>query len=364
MSTLFRDNTTKLANITLESLFENTTDSVTASTGFIEAMIEASEQDLKLFEAMLAVDAIELKMKNNGAVNESAIAKLHEASIKKVGETILTGIKWLGGKVLALGNAVVTACAKIFDRDTAMLKKYAPIIKQHADEIANKCAENNFSVKYYGFNVDNIDQTFSSMVNFDPPVAFDVANAKNNYKENQEDAIEYYCKLSNGTIDNLIMSHGDKIDKSYIIEVPIKDAKSVITTLDRFTKGKDNIKSLNKMYNDFVKGLKNLEKAFNINSDNDQDSMVKVSKMFGYYRQYALKYCNLAKEFMRLNLQSMSKAVNTFANYAKSIDGSMDESVIDFYNELNDYYIESVFDTKYNINDKYIAPEPKVTNIF
>lgn len=367
MSTLFRDNTTKLADIKIESMYSNINESVSASTGFIEAMIEASERDLKLFEAMLAVDAIELKMKNNGVVNESTIAKLHEASIKKVGETILAGIKWLGSKVVAIKNAIVTAAAKVFDRDIKIVKQYEPIIKQNAEKICEKCKQDNVTSTVYGVNSDNPGDAYKAMENYTPPAPFIVQDAKNKYKESQDEAIAYYCSIYNNPIDKFV-SNG-KLDSSTALKVPISTAKVVVDELNSYIKVKENIRSINKMYDTFIKGLKTLENSFSA-GDYDQDDMVKISKMFGYYNQYALRYCNVAKDFLKLNLQARSKLMHRFVSYAKTLTGkdakigTANEGVLDFYDELHDYYIESVFDAKFDQNTKYGISEQDVLEIF
>ena len=112
---LFGNNRTKLSDI--DFIDTPAAKGVNASTGLLEALIESAEQDFKLFEAMLKVDATEIKLKSTGVVSESAIAALHEGALEKIKQAIITGIEWLVSKLSAAKNAIVKAIKHRLDTD-------------------------------------------------------------------------------------------------------------------------------------------------------------------------------------------------------------------------------------------------------
>ena len=131
--TLFGDNTTNLAESEIIPAA-----GFNAGTGLMEALIESANMDMKLYEAMMKVDALELKYRREGTLNESNMQVFRENTGARIAKALNKAMDWLIKKLEAFRVTFVTVMKKYFGKHGKlrnMARKHRHNNKEKTDEI-------------------------------------------------------------------------------------------------------------------------------------------------------------------------------------------------------------------------------------
>ncbi len=355
---LAHDNRTKLADIQ----FTETAAAkhVNAATGLAEAMVESIQQDLKLFEAMMAVDALELKYKASGSVNESTIIALREGALDKIKTAIVTALRWLVGKLKAAKDAIVKFVKNKLDEDYRMLAKYENKIKKHASELVPFSID--IIVPKHFYEGRGMDYTVF-------PNPFDIDDAKHfdDLVDNEYSGVFYYARV-NG-LDNYINKrisveyangYGPLESKQVATRYTIGTDKDLIEVLDEFKKLKKTLDEYDSRYSAFIKSIDKQAAMIEKSPSSlglDEEHAPKIGKILGYYKIYALRYCEISKELLLTDIRVRRTIISTAIGKLNNVD----ESTIELYTEMSMHEFYDDLSNTYNDEDVDPATEAPQT---
>lgn len=330
---MFGSNTTKLSDFELNF---SSSDRLNIVTGYHEAMIQSSQQDLAIMEAMLKVDAIEIQMRSKNHVNESAIVALREGAITKIKTAIYKAWQWLIDKVRQLTDAFIKAIKKVIHNDLKLLEKYEKDLIAHSDDIGKISVDAKYS--YWEFDFDgNLDIVY----NFDPP-KFDQEKilklAKSDY--NDLDSLDF---------DSLFDVIGDTVDMSMrkLIKIDIlgrkfKPIKATATgTIDAYI---DKIKAYNKTLDVNAKQKAAALKLLNQYSkesktflEGEDDKIVYAyNRMIGVYKKEVLSYYKIKDKTYEEVLKAVRVGLKEGIKRLHELKSAKSESL----NMLTDFYFD------------------------
>ena len=102
-------------------------ESFNLSTAVSLALIESAESDYRLFNAVLNCDCMELNAMKSGAVNESELSAIREASIQGLWKAVKGALEWLAKKIKEIFFALINKVSKIAVEDKLLAKKLAKV---------------------------------------------------------------------------------------------------------------------------------------------------------------------------------------------------------------------------------------------
>lgn len=359
---MFGSNTTKLSDFELNF---SSSDRLNIVTGYHEAMIQSSQQDLAIMEAMLKVDAIEIQMRSKNHVNESAIVALREGAITKIKTAIYKAWQWLIDKVRQLTDAFSRAIKKVIHNDLKLLEKYEKDLIAHKDDIGD--IEVYADLTYWEFNVDgHLDQVYS----FDPP-KFDQEKILNLAKGSNND-------FESLDLDSCIDLFADSVDISMrkLMKIDILGRKfnpteakltgnieDIIDKLKTFNKWLDvNAKqkaAALKLLNQYSKESKTFLEG------EDDKVVYAYNKMIGIYKKEVLSYYKIKDKTYEEILRALRTCLKEGIKRLHELKSAKSESL----NMLTDFYFDefdSILENTYsdNINNNNIVMESIIDDEF
>lgn len=129
MNELFGDNRTKLAAVAEAESVIPIMPGVSAATGLYEAMLDNMKSDLAIYEAMMSMDALELKMRREGSLTEGAMETLKKGAGKLV-KVVIEGLKKLASWIKSVAATFTLAILKKLDSDKLLISKYGAQVKK------------------------------------------------------------------------------------------------------------------------------------------------------------------------------------------------------------------------------------------
>lgn len=339
---MFGSNTTKLSDFELGF---SSSKRLNASTGYYEAMIESSQQDMALMEAMLKVDAIEIQMRSGNSVNESAIIALREGAVDKIKTAIHKAWQWLIDKVRQLTDAFIRAIKKIIHNDLKVINKYEKDLMAHKDDIGT--IEIDASLTYWDFNEDDVlvEMNIFDAPKFDREQTLKIAKAKTNKADiTTEDCFE----VLSASIDSSMRS----VMKLVMFGKQIAPTKTTLTiTVENIiSRIKDLNNVLTKNEKDKAAALKYLaQEAKNAKTflEKEDDDVVYVyNKLMTVYKKQVLSYYKIKdktfEELLKYYRLALKEAIKKL-HELKSPKSESLNMVTDFYFGEFDSILESTY---------------------
>ena len=122
---VFDNNTTSLGSLNIPMA-----EGYDCSTGVAMALIESAQNDLKMFEHCVQLDAREIRIQNesSGVVMESQIQSLQEAAVGGIIDKIKSLFKKLIEKVKSIFSTLIAKLNTIFMKDKQLAKKYRKVV--------------------------------------------------------------------------------------------------------------------------------------------------------------------------------------------------------------------------------------------
>ena len=155
MNELFGDNRTKLASVTEAEVDIPIMPGVSAATGLYEAMMDSAKSDLAIFEAMMKMDALELKMRREGTFNEGAADTIKKGASKII-TNIINGLKKLASWIKTAISAFTLAILKKLDNDKLLVAKYKKALENDKENVER------ISIQWRDVDLQSIDNATKS----------------------------------------------------------------------------------------------------------------------------------------------------------------------------------------------------------
>jgi len=304
--------------------------------GLAEAMLESAKSEMAMFEAMLKVDAMEIKLneqittlKEAEAIGgstplsiedkQTAKGELQKGTAAKVIEAIKKAIDWLIGKLKAAATAIYKKFIELIDRDGKMIKKHGTALKNNADIV------NKVEIKWAKVN----KSVFSSKAIMSKE-KFSYSGAISQYKEDASARKEYY-----GLVE----------PKTYIddeaTDTTIGAAGGIQMMLLYVANGKKDIADFVRKIDEDSKKLKDEAKSIKDDKTNPEEG-AKVYKMFSAYKEVVLKNMRTAQACMiREYKQARAAVVKAIGSVAKT-----EATILDYMVEEAEYEVDDIFDTQ------------------
>lgn len=348
-TTIFSSNTTKLAPINVEPT--PAAHGVNAARGVMEALIESANQDMKLYQAMLKVDAAEMKIKKSGSYNESTLVTLREGAVSRIFKELADSFKWLAGKLRAIGRAIINAFYKITNADKQIIETYEPKIKANSETLKEVQLEDMVLFD---------EKSFSELTSVIIP-DFDMDEAA---KNDEDDDIIYVNKLLKKmfpSANDTIMSSHRKSDSAQVMmvrftelyvsgESPIKPQNTTISklggadvVLNKYKQAKISVDNISKAMERKSKDLdQQAARVGNIKQDKySEQETANIVRTFGFYKAAILSYYGCILELAKTELAQYRKATKSMIGKVNNVS----ESAIRVYNDFDMADFEEAFNT-------------------
>lgn len=305
--------------------------------GLAEAMLESAKSEMAMFEAMLKVDAMEIKLNEQIttlkeaeaiggstplAIEDKQAAKeeLQKGTAAKVIEAIKKAIDWLIGKLKAAATAIYKKFTELIDRDGKMIKKHASALMHNADVV------NKVEIKWAKVN----KSVFSSNAIMSKE-DFSYSGAVSQYKEDASARKEYY-----GLVE----------PKTYIddeaTDTTIGAAGGIQMMLHYVANGKKEIANFVKKIDELSKKLKAEAKSIKADKKTHPEEGAKVYKMFNSYKEVVLKNMRTAQGCMvKEYKQARAAVVKAIGSVAKT-----EATILAYMVEEAEYEVDDIFDTQ------------------
>lgn len=318
---LFCENTTMLGASNLTSGFN-------AATGLSEALFESANNDHTIMEAMMRVDAVEIKMLREGSYDNAAMTALREGAAKRAWDFVVKKVLWLRDKIVAFGKAFWKAVKTFFSKNNQIVAAYKRAVqnKELMKAIGDK------EVNWIVFKKHPVDY---SIRNVCWPCKPDDIFKKGAKAKDKADMAKAFFGVS-GDGDTLTSALQNKIYKAYLGETTIKHVKIKIKNIPEHNKFDDLSSKLNGTAEQFNRDIDQLGKMLStIEQERDKltidgaDADEAGKKMIEAASVYCTGTIQIMNYYRSLFTMEQRQVASIMAMIAKAGSGSTSESVVD-----------------------------------
>lgn len=241
------------------------------------ALVESARSDFAMFEAMLGVDAREMRIRreSTGVVAEGEVTSLSEAATGGIWKKIKELFAKLVAKVKAIFHNFMAKINGLAMKDKDLVKKYEK-------ELLRKTNLGNLEVKWSKVKKDPLKDTLKTA---------DYSNLDgmaNNWKEDAGDRVEYYLGCEAGEFDQKF--HEDHFEDEDTVKLSeIGGIRGINTYLSGFAKESSTMnKNINTLTGKLEKLVHEADKRANdaAKEDKGDDAIKKANKTYDMAQAY------------------------------------------------------------------------------
>lgn len=310
------------------------------------AIYESTLSDMAMFNAMMKVDAYDIKLNEaeaNGTIDaekaKESKAALAKGAAKNIFEKIASAFEWLAGKIVDAFNSFKGKVLTLFKDDAKLIAKYEKPLLAQADKM------NDIKIKWYklgtgGFGSILMDDKFRRSFG-----VFDEDEAVKNYSDDASVRRNSYYTAK----------EYDYFNPDKPVDTTIKDVGG-ISGIINFLKntGKKDIeehqKVINSRANEMRKQANEYKKQKNAYGGTDAEDAAKKYKMYQAYKDCTLKSLQVIQgclvKVYKQNKAAFTKAVGSLAKTESTIlDFIVSEAMYAVDDAMESSFIESMVHT-------------------
>lgn len=260
---IFSNNTTSLGSMDIPMA-----EGYDSTIGGALALVESARNDMKMFTAMLDVDAREISMRESAYVNEAEIAALNEAAISGIFTKIKELLTKLVAKIKAIFHTFMSKINSLFLTDKQMVNKYGKEVvrKTNLDKMEVKWAKLNG----HGSPLKTKLSIEATCTDFDKHIKECGKGATDDKKDSTERIEEYLKKVDSSFNDKSSFAEDyndywfDDVDTMELKDTDASSGRGLVTYLQDCSKEiRKREQDIRKINNNIDKAVKEIDKKAN-----------------------------------------------------------------------------------------------------
>ena len=308
------------------------------------AIYESTLSDMAMFNAMMKVDAYDIKLNEaeaNGTVDaekaKESKAALAKGAAKNIFDKIAGALEWLAEKISDAYHSFKGKIIALFNNDAKMIAKYEKQLLAQSDKV------NGVSIKWYSLTQGEHARTLMNDKTNKTFGGFNDNDAVSNYSDNPSDRRNFY-----GVAKESDYFYSDKPTDTTIGKV------GGISKIIDYIKigGKKDIEDHQKLISARAKEMRAQAKTYKNrkNEYDDAEKAAKVYKMYQAYKDCTLKSLHVVQscliKYYKQNKAAFTKAVGSLAKTESTIlDFIVSEAMYAVDDAMESTFIESMIRT-------------------